>query len=108
MKGRGSCSCDEHYLVMSNNDGKFMDYQQNTKKFNAIYMDPIRTPNPYQKPLKKPTCGIHKDAQNRHRNTVSAYCYDTPIHHWGYGREGIQRAVGNCNHAASIGRFGVC
>ena len=51
---------------------------------------------------KKVTCKIQD-------NTVVAVCHDGRVHrHWGYGPEGIHIALGNCRHAASIGRFGEC
>lgn len=105
MDGRAKCSCDEHYLVMSGDGGRFMDYESK-RKFHAIYMDPVAVPNPYEgnrgwEKTRTPVCKIHD-------NTVSAFCYDTPVRHWGVGPEGIDRALGNCKHAAGKKALGFC
>ena len=51
---------------------------------------------------KKVTCKIQD-------NTVVAVCHDGRVHrHWGYGPEGINRALGNCRYSAHTGGLGEC
>tara|TARA_R110002072_G_scaffold6333_2_gene37459 strand:+ start:443 stop:889 length:447 start_codon:yes stop_codon:yes gene_type:complete len=53
-------------------------------------------------PVVYPTC-------KPYQGTVWAFCGDKPIHGWGIGPEGQEKAIGNCNYAARNGKqWGAC
>ena len=80
------------------------DYVLNSK--NTILPKPeVGLPPPSEpKPIVYPTC-------KQYAGSVWAFCNGKPTHRWGVGPEGIARATGNCNYAASKNggaRWGPC
>ena len=60
----------------------------------------VKSPAP--SPTVYPTCKAYQ-------GTVWAFCGDKPTHRWGIGPEGKEKAISNCNNAASNQkRWGAC
>ncbi len=67
---------------------------------------PVKSPAPVQSPAPSPavypTCKAYQ-------GTVWAFCGDKPTHRWGIGPEGKEKAISNCNYAASNQKkWGAC
>lgn len=66
----------------------------------------VKSPAPVQSPAPSPavypTCKAYQ-------GTVWAFCEDKPTHRWGIGPEGKEKAISNCNYAASNQKkWGAC
>ena len=76
---------------------------------NTIIKQPPAPPPPAPPPVRAPPPPAVYPTCKPYQGTVWAFCGDKPTHRWGIGPEGQEKAIGNCNYAATNEkRWGPC
>ena len=91
-------------------DSKSDGLKDNIYHSGAVHVPPPPSPAPPPPPVQAPAPppAVYPTCKP-YQGTVWAFCGDKPIHRWGIGPEGKEKAIHNCNYAASNKKkWGAC